>query len=1059
MVLIKAWDLVFENDKGKAWFDSNVKIDETPEDLIERSATKRQEALDELGAYNFQNSYNPNEPIFGYHDAYGYQEQGIRSVDDFGIVGASVDAARIENDLGTVYGRVGSTMSDAAIKFANESSEKARIVISGISETLKGVGEYSYRLDDTRYLTFKEIQDVGAQYANDFYEMDLAQLQAAIRPGSIYQGRNVSTGTPELTDEAYSGVMGAIKKYIYDFINMDEARAMGYIATSMGGQISDMAQGMRLTGGSGSIQRAQEQILDRVEFLMAQKGMTSYVRGRALNMLNLWNRATVKGSKAYDKATAKRVENLISGESNKTLAAIETFAREARNTTDVLRKLKSTNPELLTPLFMAYELTDGNVKTISSLNNYVKQSTSVFSKAIVDLQPEIPSVINQAFYANVYNSTLSAAATPIKAVISGSHLLVEKPLRQFAGFLVTGDKRTLRRGMYQYSNMLESITGSLDYAKQIYKRSALDPNVMAVRDDIGLKNKGQLDVLTAFAQAKADVGEFGPEMLMENINAMNDLANHPWLRFGTRSMQAMDGFVQSMVANFEAKGRAFDKFTKNGTVEFDRKASEDLASDAFNEMFDESGIITDTAVQRAAGELSFNLDNSANDAISALIRKMPVLKPFFLFTKTPINELQYTLTYNPIDPLLGMFVKDMNVFSKSFDDMETGKVIDILKKRGVDVSDPFVAKGKYNELRSDILGRKALGGLVTMSAVGLLLDDRLHGAGHYNRQVQKTRRESDWQPNSIRGFDGKWHSFEGLGPVTNFLSLIGTIGDNFDVLEPQGVGELFKKVGFVFGASFADKTYMAGVEPFLDVVRGDVGAFNRWSSAFLTSSTVRGSSQMAEIGRIMDPGLNQINNDLKGMIMNRLPLVKSLLPAKYDWIDGTEVNGTEDFFTRIKNVYTPWKESGKISPEKQFLIDIEYDATPALRTNGRGEPLTNEEQSDILSIMGKSGRWRDAIRRVMKDTEGGGKGFRKRFKNALNSTEELNPDTKTFESVHLQLDEELRDAIGDAYTESVHFTDIKRRQYIKDRTQDYLRRDKQGKAESYLKYTRETLGY
>jgi len=95
----------------------------------------------------------------------------------------------------------------------------------------------------------------------------------------------------------------------------------------------------------------------------------------------------------------------------------------------------------------------------------------------------------------------------------------------------------------------------------------------------------------------------------------------------------------------------------------------------------------------------------------------------------------------------------------------------------------------------------------------------------------------------------------------------------------------------------------------------------------------------------------------------------------------------------------------------------------------------------------------------MKDTEGGGEGFRERYKNALNSTEELNPDTKTFESVHLQLDEELRDAIGDANTESIHFTNIKRRQYIKDRTQDYLRRGKQEKAESFLKYTRETLGY
>jgi hypothetical protein len=98
---------------------------------------------------------------------------------------------------------------------------------------------------------------------------------------------DVDTGAPVLKSEAYAGVMGAIKKYMDDYMNMDYMRAQAYVGTSMAGQISDMAQGMRLTEGTPAIERAQEQILDRVEFLMAQKGMTSYSRGRALNMLNL----------------------------------------------------------------------------------------------------------------------------------------------------------------------------------------------------------------------------------------------------------------------------------------------------------------------------------------------------------------------------------------------------------------------------------------------------------------------------------------------------------------------------------------------------------------------------------------------------------------------------------------------------------------------------------------------------------------------------------------------------------------------------------------------------
>jgi len=1045
-----------ENEKAETWFDKNIEIDKTPEDVIERSAAKRSTELDEVGSFNFDKSVDPNEPVFGYHDAYGYPETGVRSVDDLGIVGASIDAARIDGNLGTIYGRVGSVMSEGALKFANETSENARLVIRGLASTLQDAGQYGYKIDDKRYLSFKEIENVGQKYANDFYEMDLEELQRTIYPGSIYQGRNVSTQTPELTDEGYQGVMGAIKKYMDDFVNMDEAKATAYVGTSMAGQISDMAQGMRLTEGSGSIQRAQEQILDRVEFLMAQKGMTSYVRGRSLNMLNIWNRMTTQGSQAYDNAAKKRLENLVKGEKNKTLATMERIKQETADTVNNLRTIKDENPEMLAPLMMAYELTDGNVKTISALNNYVKQSTSIWGKAFFDGQPEIPSVINQAFYANVYNGALSAASTPIKAVISGSHLLVEKPLRHFAGALITGDLRTARRALYQYSSLWETLTGGLGYAKQIFKRSALDPNVTAVRDDIGLKNQGQLDILTAFADAKAAKGEYGPQMLMENINAMNDLANHPALRLGTRSMQAMDGFMDSLIANFEAKGRAFDTYTQNGQVKFSRAEADKVAKDAHAEMFDENGIITDKAVKKASGEMAFNLDNAANDDMSALIRRMPVLKPFLLFTKTPLNELKYTASYNPLSPVLGTFMKDVNVFKHKFDDIETDKVMEILTQRGVDVSDPLQVKGKYNELRADMLGRKALGTLMTGSAIALFMDDRLHGAGHYNRQVQKTRDKSNWKRNAIRGLDDKWYSIEGLGPITTYLSLIGTIGDNFDVLEPNDIGNLLGKTAFAFGASFKDRTYMAGLEPFFDVVRGDVGAINRWGSGFLTASAVRGSSQMAEIARLLDPELKLINNELDSMIMNRLPGLKGMLPKEYDWIDGGEVNTPDSIWARLRNTYTPWKESGKITPEKQFLIDVEYDATATLGTNGQGEKLSSAEQSEILSIMGKDGLWKEGIKRVMADTPGGAKGFRQRFKEGQSKS--LPMDTATSESVHEMLDSELRRAIGDAITGSKNFTTIRRRQYVRERTAEYLKRGQQEEALKYLEYTKKTYG-
>ena len=171
-----------------------------------------------------------------------------------------------------------------------------------------------------------------------------------------------------MTTEAYAGALSAIRKYMDDFVNMDVAKARTITATSTAGQISDISEGMRLTAGSGSIVRAQEQILDRVEFLMTEVGKTSYIRGRALNVLNLKNRMTTLGTSAFDKAEASRLKALIDDETSKTLRGIEIEKQKSGEFVDNLREIHKSNPEMLGPLMLAWELSDGKIKTLSAMN-------------------------------------------------------------------------------------------------------------------------------------------------------------------------------------------------------------------------------------------------------------------------------------------------------------------------------------------------------------------------------------------------------------------------------------------------------------------------------------------------------------------------------------------------------------------------------------------------------------------------------------------------------------------------------------------------------------------
>ena len=993
------------NEKAKQWFSKNNTKPVDPEGITEANAGAREANLDELGAYNFSQSQSLDEPILGVHDMYGYREQGSLTVDNLGIVGASADVVRVTENLDSVNGRVGSVLSESAIKFAISDAtdaKTAQIIVRGLTDQLQEAGEYGYQTSK-RLITNKEIVEKGDLLAASLYGKPLAQLKEALIP---YLQSADQYGVRQLNDEGYAGVFKMIKQSLSDYENMDYTRATAYLETSMAGQVSDIANGVRLMDETEAVSRGQEQVLDKLEFLMQLKGQTSYSRGRALNQLNLWNRMTTLGSDANKKAQASYAKRLLADEDNGTLKALERINQDAKNTVDTLRAVKAEKPSMLPPLMLAYEMTDGNVDSITKLNKYINNSTGVFSKALVDMNPELPSAYMRGFWSNIYNSTLSAFGTPIKAGISNGFLLASRPINTLAGGLINKDMPTIQRGWYQYSAALDTLNKGLDYMKKVWTKAGLDPSIVDARESYQLKNEAQLEILERYADAMAMEGNYGAQAMVSILREQEDMANHPWLRFGTRAMQAFDGFTQAVVGNWEARGEAFDKITNAGTKLIDGKNIDEIAAEVNANMFNADGVMTDKASKYAAGEIAFNLNNKANDALSELITRAPIIKPFMLFTKTPLNAMAYSVTSNP----LGAFINEFNQFQKPFAEMDGPRVEELLTKRNIKF-DASNVEAKYNNLRAEFKGRKAMGALTVTAAVGLFMNDRVTGNGLYDLQKQKARREYGWQQRSIKGPDGKWISYDNLGAFSDWMALTVDIMDNGldfglsqkGVLRPNDIGENLRAMGFVLAASVTDKSFLAGVEPLMDVARGDVGAMNRWASGFLSSAVTPGASQLAEISRLMQPQLRVVDSNLQQLVMNRNPLTKGSLPIQYDWIDGGAVKEPSDFFTRVWNTYTPFKSNGAITPEKQFLIDIGYDGIPSLRSNGNGADYTNTERSELTSIMGEKGYFKDQIKEIMSRKDA--KEFIAKYRKA--QSEGLPVDVRTLDALHDQLDDAL----------------------------------------------------
>ena len=973
-----------ESEKAKSWLKNNAP--DATEDVIDKGVTKRTEDLDNLGGYNFSKAQNLDEPIFGIHDLYGYEEMGIRSADDMGIVGASVDLVRVQNNLDTSYGRLGSVMTEPALKYSLEGVEEYTNVMKGLRETLLEADEYGYKLKSGKYINSKTIRDAGEDLAESLGYMSNKELTRELDRMKV--GINPDTGAPMMSSEGMTAVKLMLKESMQQFGLATDGVADSLVRTSIAGQVSDMAQGMRYSEGTAGVLRSQEQILDRIELLMVANGETGKQRGLLLNLMNVFKRGG-------EKPTAAQLRK----QGADTLKQLQAEAKAAVAT---LREIKEKNPEMLEPLMLAYEASDGSVKTIDALNNYFRQSTGVINKALVDMQPEIPSVIMQGFWSNVYNSTLSAFATPIKAVASAGALLIERPVATFAGALTHRDGYTLRRGLYQYSAFTEAMQKGMKYFGETMTRSAKDPTYAGVagRDMLIRKNEQQIEILNSYADAKAKQGEYGPQALMAQIEEIQALADHPWLRFGTRLMQATDGFTQAVIGVAEARGRAFDAVNIGSVKPDDIQAAYEKS---YKEIWgkDSMGreIVTDKAVKQASGEIAMNLDNKLTDTISTVLNRVPGLRPFLLFNKTPVNMIQLFGTHNPV----GVFANQLNAFSLPFEQMPIQKVEKLLSSRGIPMDDLKFAEANYNAIRAELKGRKAIGALATMSAFGLFMNDRITGNGHYDRQKQRVRRDMDWKPRSIKAPGGNWVSYDNLGPFTDWLALTADIMDNFDSLDDRNLATSLNAVGFVLSASITDKSMLAGIEPLYDIASGNPAAINRWASSFLPSTVFRGSSQMAELTRLISPELRVVEENLFAMMANRTP-AKGMLPEQYDWFDGDLINEPGNFIARVYNTYSPWKVNGKISDEKQFMMDIEYDHRPSMMTDGQGLKLTIAEQAQVYKYIGQDGTFKKAVQKIMQSVDG--RKFREAFKKARDNNEQP-PRLQDFGSIHIMLDKEL----------------------------------------------------
>tara|TARA_R100001594_G_scaffold123244_1_gene159637 strand:+ start:7901 stop:12130 length:4230 start_codon:yes stop_codon:yes gene_type:complete len=949
---------------------SDMRFDDDPvTDHILRAKARDQKALDDLGKHYLAEDPTYSSPKIGRDDVFDANETAVRPRDPDGVPGVAVDAARIADNIDTGYGRLGAIQSESdLVKSLSPEALANRNATKAVAKTIKEMGKFDAALPSGKVVSNDQIENAGVRLAEIINDPRMIPGELKLM---LDEFKSVTkNGLKKLDKVGSRAVNKSITKLTDEFFDMDVEKARAYLVTSNAGQISDISEGARLMEGTTAVARAQDRILDRLEYLLVEKKLATAQNGLRRSHLNAYKQAVQTGDINIIGDTVDSIKDQIDEK-------LLTIIPNTKKYINGLRSIAEERPEFLKTFRMAQELVDGDVDSLYKIHTWAENKLGTFSKVFYDQNPEQASILVRSKSAVIFNSILSSLATPIKALYGNVGGIIGKPVSIFTGALLNGDLKTLRRSWHQYAGFWDSMQKGFQHMKVVYRKAATDPTAVSyiMRDDIAIKEVKELEVLKSYAEAMEANGQSGANILLSIWEENDKLARHPWLRFGSNAMTALDGFNRAMYATAEAKGRAFDAIMEGGHT-FNKETLNKASNDIYANFFDKNGMITDSAVDYATREAALNLDSNLVNGINTVVARVPLLRSILMFPKTQANALDIFRKWSGAGaiPHIGhKFEADYWDFTKKdFNLMAPEEVDNLLRSKGID---PTINREMdFRTKAAEFKGRAAIGMTTGITASMLALNGRIRGNGHWDTETQLSRvKDLNWKKKTIQGWDGKWYSYEFLGPIGDIISFHADLVDNFDSLSTSTFEKMHYKLGFILGASLTDRSALASLEPLQDIFQANPSALHRWAANF-GNSWMPFAGLRRDMTKLISPMQKEYENNVGDLIRMRNSFIDPLdpqgaLPTKYNFITGKQIGRPENMWVRINNTYNEMKIHEDQTPEQDFLLEIEYDARPIFNQSSGGTKYTPTQKAALYSKVGEQGTFNHELKEIMKDAK------------------------------------------------------------------------------------------
>lgn len=612
-------------------------------------------------------------------------------------------------------------------------------------------------------------------------------------------------------------------------------------------------------------------------------------------------------------------------------AEVNTFIQETKDAWRLAMEVagKDADDSLFRAIHEVISMSD-DIHNLTDFDNWVKKT---MKGGYFNGRKKV-GVLTKELQGMMINSVLSGPKTPVRAIMGTGTATFLRPFSQILGATITGDRTTQRASMAAMNSMIQTIPEAWTLFKtKLNSYWSGDVANIKTRYSDYTKESETWDILGDWVENSGQAN-LGDKAAYYTANMARALNNNSFFTYSTKIMQATDETFGFILGRAKAKEKAMrfamDQFDAGEITEITPDLLKNAENKFYSTITDPDGNITDAATLYAKKEATLTTDlEGFSKGLQDVFEKAPWAKPFFLFARTGVNGLTLTAKHTP----------GFNFLVKEFNDIAFA------------TADNLAEVGKYGIKSAEELanakalqiGRLAIGSSLVSMASMHFMNGGLTGNGPADRKKRQTWIDAGYKPRTITigGVQVGYDSFE---PFNLILSTIADIGDHSQLMGEEWTEDNLQKVAVVMMQAVSAKSYLAGMQQFVDLFAGKPGAFPSIVAGLL-NNTMPMSSLRNEIGKVLNPHMKELNSGVGQSIRNRNQYAEGLdpdggLPIKYDLLNGRPIRDW-DFPTRMFNAFSPFSINLDQGPGRKLLFESGYDMRTSTYSSPDGIDLSD----------------------------------------------------------------------------------------------------------------------